>query len=90
MTKSPDPFDPVEEEEVSRMVSEGGPDTNPPTDTTALNETVREVMESFEWLSKGGVAQKVVVETNGNHSSAKWVKPNKYWKTSTPLTRVKK
>lgn len=64
----PNPFDPIEEE-ISRMVNEGGRE---PT----LPDTVREALESFEWLNKGGAAPSVVIKTDGNHISDSWEKPS--------------
>jgi hypothetical protein len=69
---SPTP-DPTTEAQISNMVNEGGQD-KPSSD---LDNTIQTALETFERLNKGGEAPSVVVETDGNHSSARWVNKKK-------------
>ena len=69
--KKPSPFDQAEETQIAQMVSEGGPDT------AAFSETVRAALESFQRLHEGKPAPKVIVHTDGQHSSASWEKTPK-------------
>lgn len=78
--KPPNPFDPFEEAQIAQMVNEGGRDTDQPADTTTLNKTVREALESLERLYNGEPAPKLVLridENDENHVSASWEKPPK-------------
>jgi hypothetical protein len=96
--KPPNPFDPVEEAQISQMVNEGGrepssPDAPPtkreplivevPTvlsriqNMLKLDSAVHTALDTFQRLDEGGAAQSLIVRTDGNHMSAKWVTPKK-------------
>lgn len=72
MTQAPDPFDPVEEAQIAQMVNEGGRDK--PSD---LDNAIQTALDTFKRLNEGGPAQKLIIETDGNHSSARWETPKK-------------
>lgn len=83
--KPPNPFDPYEEE-VAKMVSEGGREpliVEVPTvlsrieNILKLENTVDTALETFQKLDKGEAAPSVVVTTDGNHISASWTTPTK-------------
>ncbi|TSC84229.1 MAG: hypothetical protein G01um101413_524 [Parcubacteria group bacterium Gr01-1014_13] len=82
--KPPNPFDPVEETkkprsqpdqseetQISNMVNEGG---HEPSDSETV---VQRALETFKRLNEGGPAPNLVIETDGNHSSARWETPKK-------------
>ncbi len=73
MTQAPNPLDPVEEAQIAQMVNEGGRDKP----SSELDNTVQKALDSLERLNRGEPAPYVVVETDGEHTSARWVDPKK-------------